>query len=69
MIFSGSHRQSLRELQQENADIAAIDWRDLRVAAAPSAAGSGWPGGDRLIPAAPGLAADHRRRHPGGDAE
>ncbi len=25
MVFSGSHRQSLRELQQENADIAAID--------------------------------------------
>ncbi len=25
MMFSGSHRQSLRELQQENADIAAID--------------------------------------------
>lgn len=24
-MFSGSHRQSLRELQQENADIAAID--------------------------------------------
>lgn len=25
VMFSGSHRQSLRELQQENADIAAID--------------------------------------------
>ena len=25
VVFSGSHRQSLRELQQENADIAAID--------------------------------------------
>lgn len=43
--------------------------RDLRSAAAPSAAGSGWPGGDRLEPGRARAAADHRRRHPGGNAE
>ena len=62
VMFSGSHRQSLRELQQENAD-------DLRAAAALSAAGSGWPGGDRLEPGRARAAADHRRRHPSGNAE
>lgn len=43
--------------------------RDLRSAAALSAAGSGWPGGDRLEPGRARATADHRRRHPGGNAE
>ncbi len=68
VMFSGSHRQSLRELQQENADIAAIDcvtYALLQRHQPQALAG----GGDRLEPGRAGAAADHRRRHPGGNAE
>jgi ABC-type phosphate/phosphonate transport system substrate-binding protein len=67
-MFSGSHRQSLRELQQENADIAAIDcvtYALLQRHQPQALAGLvaiGWSPDARA-------AADHRRRHPGGDAE
>jgi ABC-type phosphate/phosphonate transport system substrate-binding protein len=68
VVFSGSHRQSLRELQQENADIAAIDcvtYALLQRHQPQALAGLvaiGWSPGARA-------AADHRRRHPGGNAE
>ena len=68
VMFSGSHRQSLRELQQENADIAAIDcvtYALLQRHQPQALAGSvaiGWSPAARA-------AADHRRRHPGGNAE
>ncbi len=68
-MFSGSHRRSLRELQQENADIAAIDCvtyallQRYQPQALAGLVAIGWS------PAAPGAAADHRRRHPSGNAE
>lgn len=69
VMFSGSHRQSLRELQQENARYRRHRLRDLRSAAAPSAAGSGWAWWRSAGPGRARAAADHRRRHPGSNAE
>ncbi len=55
-MFSGSHRQSLRELQQENADIAAIDCVTYALLQRHPAAGPGeaWVA-IGWSPAAPGL--------------
>lgn len=68
-MFSGSHRQSLRELQQENADIAAIDCVTYALLQRHQPQALAGFGGDRLEPGRARAAADHRRRHPGGNAE
>lgn len=68
-MFSGSHRQSLRELQQENADIAAIDCVTYALLQRHQPQALAGLGGDRLEPGRAVAAADHRRRHPGGNAE
>lgn len=49
-MFSGSHRQSLRELQQENADIAAIDCVTYALLQRHQPQALAGFGGDRLEP-------------------
>ncbi len=54
-MFSGSHRQSLRELQQENADIAAIDCVTYALLQRHQPQALAGLGGDRLEPGRAGL--------------